>query len=88
MTSLTNPTDVADREHMQNFVAAVRARDPKLCSQPIDSSVKSTLLVHLGNIAWLTGETVRVDPATGLLAKGSPGAEFWGRTYEKGWELA
>ena len=86
-TSLTNPTDVADHEHMVNFTSAVRARDPKLCSQPIDSSVKSTLLVHLGNIAWLTGETVRVDPATGLLAKGSPGAEFWGRTYEKGWEL-
>lgn len=87
VTSLTNPTDVADCEHMRNFVTAVRARDPKMCSQPVDSSVKSTLLVHLGNIAWLSGETVRVDPATGRLAEDSPGAEFWGRKYEKGWEL-
>ena len=87
VTSLTNPTDVADHEHMINFTEAVRAKDPAKCSQPIDSSVKSTLLVHLGNIAWLTGETVKVDPKTGLLASGSPGAEFWGRTYEKGWEL-
>ncbi len=87
VTSLTNPTDVADREHMVNFTEAVRAHDPKLCSQPIDSSVKSTLLVHLGNIAWLTGETVKVDSATGRLLKDSPGREFWGREYEKGWKL-
>ena len=87
VTSLTNPTDVADHEHMVNFTEAVRARNPLLCSQAIDSSIKSTLLVHLGNIAWRTGETVKVDPKTGLLAAGSPGAEFWGREYEKGWEL-
>ena len=87
MTSLTNPTDVAAREHMVNFTEAVRAHDPKMCSQPVDSSVKSTLLVHLGNIAWLTGETVKVDPSTGRLLKDSPGREFWGREYEKGWKL-
>lgn len=80
-------TAVTDREHMVNFTEAVRAHDPKLCSQPIDSSVKSTLLVHLGNIAWLTGETVKVDSATGGLLKDSPGREFWGREYEKGWKL-
>jgi len=87
VTSLTNPTDVADHEHLINFTEAVRAKDPKHCSQPVDSSVKSTLLVHLGNIAWRTGETVKVDPKTGLLAAGSPGAEFWSREYEKGWEV-
>lgn len=87
-TSLTNPTDLADREHMMNFVAAVRAGDPKLASQPVESSVVSTRLVHLGNIAWLTGETIKTDPKTGHLLSGSPGAEFWGREYEKGWELA
>ena len=87
-TSLTNPTDVADHEHMANFAAAVRAADPSVASQPVSSATVSTLLVHLGNIAWLSGETVHVDPATGRLAAGSPGAEFWGRDYEKGWELA
>ena len=87
VTSLTNPTDVADHEHMINFTEAVRVQNPLMCTQAVDSSVKSTLLVHLGNIAWRTGETVKVDPKTGLLAAGSPGAEFWGREYEKGWEL-
>lgn len=88
VTSLTNPTDVADHEHMLNFTEAVRAGDPAKCSQAIDSSIKSTLLVHLGNIAWRTGETVKVDPTTGRLAAGSPGSEFWDREYEKGWEIA
>ena len=86
VTSLTNPTDVADQEHMLNFVTCVRDHNVNT-SQPIDSSVKSTLLVHLGNIAWRTGEAVKTDPTTGRLCAGSPGREFWGRTYEKGWEL-
>ena len=34
------------------------------------------------------GETVRVDPAAGTLAKGSPGSGFWAREYEKGWEMS
>ena len=34
-----------------------------------------------------TGETVKVNPETGRLAAGSPGAELWAREYEKGWEM-
>lgn len=36
----------------------------------------------------MNGETIKTDPKTGHLLSGSPGAEFWGREYEKGWELA
>ena len=72
---------------MANFVEAVRAKDPSLASQPVASAVRSTMMVHLGNIAAQTGEAVKTDPATGRLVAGSPGAEFWGRKYEKGWEL-
>lgn len=45
------------------------------------------LLTHLANIAQRTGETVKVNPETGRLAAGSPGAELWAREYEKGWEM-
>ena len=41
----------------------------------------------LGSIAQRTGETVRLDPVTGRLAKGSAGNELWTREYEKGWEM-
>jgi predicted dehydrogenase len=86
--SLTDPTRFADVFHIKNFVEAVRANDPALCNQPVDSAVRSTMMVHLGNIAAQTGEAVKTDPKTGKLLPGSAGAEFWGREYEKGWELA
>lgn len=86
-TSTTNPTQLADFEHMANFVKCVRERNPEGCNQPVKSGVASSLMAHLGNLALLTGETVKTDGATGRLLAGSPGAEYWGRTYEKGWEL-
>ena len=85
--SLTDPTRLADVSHMANFVEAVRAKDPSLANQQVASSVRSTMMVHLGNIAAQTGEAVKTDPVTGRLLPGSAGAEFWGRKYEKGWEL-
>jgi len=85
--SLTDPTRLADVSHMANFVEAVRAKDPSLANQQVASSVRSTMMVHLGNIASQTGEAVKTDPVTGRLLPGSAGAEFWGRKYEKGWEL-
>ena len=86
--SLTDPTRLADCAHMANFVDAVRANAPAMVSQPVGSSVRSTMMVHLGNIAALTGESIKTDPVKGTLCAGSAGAEFWGREYEKGWELA
>lgn len=84
--SFTNPTGELDKGHMGNFIDAVRAKMTNTAA-PADVSHKSTLLTHLGNVALRTGETIRIDPATGQLAKGSAGAEFWSREYEKGWEM-
>ena len=86
--SLTDPTRLADCVHVANFVDAVRAHDASMARQPVGSAVRSTLMVHLGNIAAQTGESVKTDPVTGSLCNGSAGAEFWGREYEKGWELS
>lgn len=55
---------------------------------PISPVDGEKVMVHLGNIAALTGESVKTDPVKGTLCAGSAGAEFWGREYEKGWELA
>ena len=84
--SFTNPTGELDKGHMGNFIDAVRAKNPATAA-PVDVAHKSTLLTHLGNIALRTGETIRLDPKTGQLAKNSPGAEFWSREYEPGWEM-
>jgi predicted dehydrogenase len=81
----TNPTGNLDMAHLGNWAACIRARDT-VTPSPAAEAHASTLLTHLANIAQRTGETVKVDPATGRLAKGSAGAELWAREYEKGWE--
>ena len=85
-TNRTNPTGNLDAEHLGNWVACIRERRTDTPS-PAPEAHASTLLTHLANIAQRTGETVRLDPVTGRLAKGSAGAELWTREYEKGWEM-
>ena len=84
---LSDPIRACDRAHVARFVKCVRERDVAT-AQPIDSAVKSNLLTELGNVSMLTGEAVRIDPATGRLRDpGCAAAKFWNRTYEPGWEV-
>lgn len=85
-TSRTNPTGGLDSAHLANWVACVRDRDVRTPT-PAAEAHASTLLTHLANIAQRTGETVRLDPEKGALAKGSAGSEFWAREYEPGWAM-
>ena len=86
-TNNVDPTKLATVEHMANFIRCVRERNPAGCSQPVTSGVASSLMGHLANIAWRTGQVVLSDAKTGRLLAGSPGQELWGRAYEKGWEM-
>ena len=86
-TNRTNPTDSLDKVHLGKWVDCIRRNDVNTAS-PATTAHASTLLTQLANIAQRTGETIKVDPATGCLAKGSPGSELWSREYEKGWEMA
>ena len=58
-------------------------------NQPILSGHKSTLLCHLGNIAYRTGQTVLTDPDTGhLLGDNAAQLALWQRAYDPDWEEA
>ena len=57
-----------DVEHFQNFIDAIRG-DAKLSAE-IEEGHKSTLLCHLGNSAWRTGDAKKL----------------WKREYRAGWE--
>lgn len=75
-------------EHLQNFIAAIRANDSSLLNQPILEGHKSTLLCHLGNIAYRTGRTVDCDPTNGHVLDDKDQQALWKRDYDPNWREA
>lgn len=75
-----------DPAHMGNFIEAIRG-DAKLNS-PIEEGQKSTMLCHLGNIAYRTNTVVRCDPKTGKVLDNPAAEKLWSRPhYRKGWKV-
>jgi predicted dehydrogenase len=75
-----------DTGHFQNFADAVRG-EAKLNAE-IQEGHLSTLLCHLGNIAYRTSGAVQFDPKKQHLAEGTSSAaqKLWARDYRPGWE--
>lgn len=76
--------DSGDRDHFADFLQAVRTG--RLPNADIEKAHQSTLLCHLGNIAYRTGSVLNLDPSNGHI-QGNPEAEsLWAREYEPGWD--
>jgi len=75
----------SDVPHFQNFADAVREGKP--LNSPISEGQKSTMLCHLGNIAYRTGHTLDIDPKTGRILNDAAAMKLWSRPYRKGWSL-
>ncbi len=73
-----------DRSHFVNFLEAIR--DGKKANSEIEECQKSTLLCHLGNIAYRLGRAVRFDPASKKISGDKEAEALWGREYRPGWE--
>jgi predicted dehydrogenase len=73
-----------DKEHIQNFLDCIRSG--KRPNSEIEEGQKSTLLCHLGNIAYRTGHTLHLDQRTGKILDDREAQKLWGREYRKGWE--
>ncbi|MBM3881377.1 MAG: Gfo/Idh/MocA family oxidoreductase, partial [Verrucomicrobia bacterium] len=72
-----------DTAHLENFLEAIR--DGARLNAEIQEGHWSTLLCHLGNLAWRTGRTLDCEAGTGRPV-GDAGAEaLWGREYRAGW---
>ena len=52
----------------------------------IEDGQKSTLLCHLGNIAWRTGHTINFDPQSRRILADDTAAALTTRAYRPGWE--
>jgi predicted dehydrogenase len=72
-----------DAPHIENFIACIR--DGKKPAADIEEGHKSTLLCHLGNIAYRTGKSIMTDPTTHKPTD-AEAAKLWGREYRAGWE--
>jgi predicted dehydrogenase len=73
-----------DREHFDDFLDAVRTG--RLPNADIEKAHQSTLLCHLGNIAYRTRSVLNTDPSNGHIQDNPAAMELWGREYEPGWE--
>ena len=76
--------DLGGKEHVDNFLNAIREETPMSLNAEIERGYKSTLLSHLGNIAYRTGHTLECD-AAGHIKNDPEAAALWQRAYEAGW---
>lgn len=72
-----------DAIHFANFLDGIREGKP--LHSEIEEGQKSTLLCHLGNIAWRTGRTINFDPDTKKIIDDKAAAKLWKRAYRHGW---
>ncbi len=73
-----------DVSHIQNFIEAIRSG--QALHSEIEEGQKSTLMCHLGNIAYRVGHTIHFDPATRKIVGDDEAAALWRREYRPGWE--
>jgi predicted dehydrogenase len=78
------PVKTGDKEHFTNFLNCVRSGERP--NSDIEEGVKSTLLCHLGNIAYRTGQTVNFDPQQKKIVDNPDQQKLWSRQYRPGWE--
>jgi len=72
-----------DALHFGNFLDGIR--EGKVLRSEIEDGQKSTLLCHLGNIAWRAGRTINFDPASRKIVGDDDAAALWRREYREGW---
>ena len=87
----TTSSDLIGRDsmtdaHFANFINSVRGLD-KLHS-PIEIANISVTMLLISNIAYFRDKELKLDTKTGHIIN-DPEAmtKYWGRTYEKGWEV-
>lgn len=73
-----------DIDHIRNFLECIKSG--KKPNSDIEDTQKSTLLCHLGNIAYRTGSTLKIDQHTGRIIGNPEAQKLWKREYRSGWE--
>ncbi len=78
------PSATGEGDHFANFLEAVRSRKASDLHAEIEEGATSTVLVHLANISYRLGRTVRFDAST-MTCPGDPEAtRMFTRPYRAG----
>jgi predicted dehydrogenase len=75
--------DGSDANHLKNFLACIRSGERP--NADIEIGHKSTMLCHLGNIAYRTGHTLHLHPETGQIQDDPAASALLKREYRPGW---
>ena len=70
--------------HFGNFIQGIREGTP--LKSEIEDGQRSTLLCHLGNVAWRSGHTINFDPKSRQIVGDKSAQAFASRAYRRGWE--
>ena len=70
-------------DHFENFIEAVRKRDPSILTAPVEEGVISAGLCHLANIAYRLGRTLTFDPKTETFPGDPEANKLTTREYRK-----
>ncbi len=77
-------TDVGgDEAHLAHFIDCIRTG--KTPNADIEVAHHSTLLTHLGNMAYRTGGMLDIDSTSGKPIDNDAATALWSREYEPGW---
>jgi len=79
------PADGGDAAHLADFLTCVTAGGTPHAD--IAEAHKSTLLCHLGNIAWRTGGGLATRAEDGHILDEGVARAHWGREYRDGWDI-
>jgi predicted dehydrogenase len=86
ITASGKPSGDLDAAHLRNFLDAIRG-DTKP-NADIEEGHKTTLLCHLGNIAYRLGRTLTgMDPTTERFGSDPEANQLLGRSYRRGFSL-
>jgi len=72
-----------EQEHIDNFLTCIR--DGGTPNSVISDAQISSMMCHLGNIAYRTSSVVEFDPEQKIL-NNEPAMKLWKREYRSGWE--
>lgn len=80
------PTSI-ESPHYANFVAAIRANDPKLLTCDVLEGHMSSTLPHLANISYRVGRSLQFDGKTEKFVNDAEADKLLTREYRKGFEI-